>query len=155
MLLRERMRASRRNNYCCYCLRPPREPSTKDLEERVVVGPKKTREALLDLDRQPLVVVRPVDGPADALVERREGFGDLLTWAPGTIGMGNCLRTRVWSAGDAFRAPPGSRTLAPFFRPTAQTGALFARAVVCATVTSSARVLSMVLVASRGRVGRV
>ena len=102
----------------------PREAPTKDLEERVVVGPEEGGEALLDLDRQPLVVVRPMDGPADALVERRKRL---------------C----------------GSLTLAPFFRPMAQTGALFARAVVCATVTSSARVLSMVLVASRGRVGRV
>ena len=78
-------------------------------------------------------------------------FSSWATCSPGMIGMGNCFRTRIWSAGDAFLAPPGSRTLAPFFRPTAQTGALFARAVVCATVTSSARVLSMVLVASRGR----
>ena len=58
-------RASRRNNYCV--LITPREPSTKDLEERVVVGPEEGGEALLDLHRQALLVVRAVDGPADAL----------------------------------------------------------------------------------------
>ena len=52
-------------------------------------------------------------------------FFSVATCAPGIIGMGNCLRTRIWSAGDARRAPPGSRTLAPFFRPMAQTGARF------------------------------
>ena len=50
----------------------PREAPTKDLEERVVVGPEESGEALLDLDRQALLVIRPVDGPADALVEGRE-----------------------------------------------------------------------------------
>ena len=45
----------------------PRETPTKNLEERVVVGPEEGGEALLDLHRQALLVVRAVDGPADAL----------------------------------------------------------------------------------------
>ena len=53
----------------------PREAPTKDLEERVVVGPEEGGEALFHLDRQPLVVVDPMDGPADALVEGRERLG--------------------------------------------------------------------------------
>ena len=65
-----------------------------------------------------------------------EGYAEknrVAKWAPGTIGMGNCFRTRIWSAGDAFLAPCGSRTLAPFFRPMAQTGARF----FCASTVSS------------------
>ena len=108
-------------------LRPPREPPPQNLEERVVVGPEERGEALLDLTRQPLVVIHPMYRPPNALVERREGFRYFFP----------------------RRAPPGSLTLAPFFRPMARTGALFARAVVCATIMSSASVLSMVLVASR------
>ena len=56
----------------------PREPSTENLEERVVVGPEEGRQALLDLNRQPLVVVHPMDGPADALVKRWKCFRNFL-----------------------------------------------------------------------------
>lgn len=137
----------------------PRETPTKDLEERVVVGPEERREALLDLSRQPLVVVRAVNGPADALVERREGFGYFFPHG----GFRNIFSSEGWLRREPhepfYRSHNGWRVFsqvvaidnestlprAPFFRPMAQTGALFARAVVCATVMSSARVLSIVL----------
>ena len=139
----EKMRASRRNNYCVL-ITPEGKAPTWPATAVVLKG------------SVPLWTKGSAAGNAQHVWRKAPTslwqFFSVATCAPpGIIGMGNCFRTRIWSAGDAFLAPPGSRTLAPFFRPTAQTGALFARAVVCATVTSSARVLSMVLVASRGR----